>query len=184
MPIATAGRGRCAYQELDNDLAFAAQQLDRSVTARNQIRTVLQCYKDNLSWSCFPVVPGNGFRKRSSSLRTTTTPKRSSWRCARCSARNDFAKKITYRVTGEEPATLIKAFRNEVMPRIAVTVDMIATGTDIKPVECIIFMRDVRSEGYFEQMKGRGVRTIDDSKLAEVTPDAGTKTRFVLIDAA
>ncbi|NTU50485.1 MAG: hypothetical protein HGA87_06390, partial [Desulfobulbaceae bacterium] len=40
--------------------------------------------------------------------------------------------------------------------RIAVTVDMVATGTDIKPLECLIFMRDVKSEGYFEQMKGRG----------------------------
>ncbi|MEQ9125175.1 MAG: type I restriction-modification enzyme R subunit C-terminal domain-containing protein, partial [Alphaproteobacteria bacterium] len=65
----------------------------------------------------------------------------------------------------------------------AVTVDMIATGTDIKPVEILIFMRDVKSEGYYEQMKGRGVRTIPDADLRAVTPDARTKTRFVLIDA-
>ena len=60
---------------------------------------------------------------------------------------------------------------------------MIATGTDIKCVECLIFMREVKSESYFEQMKGRGVRTINDSDLSQVTPDAQTKTRFVLIDA-
>jgi type I restriction enzyme R subunit len=62
-------------------------------------------------------------------------------------------------------------------------VDMIATGTDIKPVECLIFMRDVKSQGYYEQMKGRGVRTLKDADLRQVTPDAQTKTRFVLIDA-
>src|SRR5690606_10461721 len=96
---------------------------------------------------------------------------------------NDFAKKITYRNTGEDPKALIKAFRVDPFPRVAVTVDMIATGTDIKPVEVLIFMRDVKSEGYYEQMKGRGVRTIPDADLRAVTPDAQTKTRFILIDA-
>src|SRR5690606_32166028 len=96
---------------------------------------------------------------------------------------NDFAKKITYRNTGEDPKALIKAFRVDPFPRVAVTVDMIATGTDIKPVEVLIFMRDVKSEGYYEQMKGRGVRTIPDADLQAVTPDAKTKTRFILIDA-
>ena len=95
---------------------------------------------------------------------------------------NDFARKITYQ-TSEDPKSLIKAFRVDPLPRVAVTVDMIATGTDIKPVEVLIFMRDVKSEGYYEQMKGRGVRTIPDADLKAVTPDARTKTRFVLIDA-
>jgi type I restriction enzyme R subunit len=95
---------------------------------------------------------------------------------------NDFAKKITYQ-TSEKPKELIAAFRVDPFPRVAVTVDMIATGTDIKPVECLIFMRDVKSEGYYEQMKGRGVRTLNDADLRQVTPDAQTKTRFVLIDA-
>jgi type I restriction enzyme R subunit len=96
---------------------------------------------------------------------------------------NNFCKKITYRNTTEEPKSLIKAFRVNPHPRIAVTVDMIATGTDIKPVECLIFMRDVKSEGYYEQMKGRGVRSIKDADLQSVTPDAKTKTRFILVDA-
>ena len=69
------------------------------------------------------------------------------------------------------------------MPRIAVTVDMVATGTDVRPIEVLIFMRDVKSEIYFEQMKGRGARTIQSSDLQQVTPDAEAKTRFVLIDA-
>jgi len=96
---------------------------------------------------------------------------------------NDFAKKITYRSSGASPEALIAAFRNQYNPRLAVTVDMIATGTDIKPVEVLIFMRDVRSALYFEQMKGRGVRTITDADLVSVTPDARSKDRFVLIDA-
>ena len=60
---------------------------------------------------------------------------------------------------------------------------MIATGTDVKPIEVLIFLRDVKSELYFEQMKGRGVRTIDADRPAAVTPDAEAKTRFILIDA-
>lgn len=94
---------------------------------------------------------------------------------------NDFAKKITHKA--DNPDQLISAFRNSYNPRVAVTVDMIATGTDIKPVEALIFMRDVRSSLYFEQMKGRGVRTINDADLHMVTPDAVKKERFILIDA-
>ncbi|GAI31482.1 unnamed protein product, partial [marine sediment metagenome] len=66
---------------------------------------------------------------------------------------------------------------------IAVTVDMISTGTDIQPLECLIFMRDVKSRVYFEQMKGRGTRTIDPDSLQGVTPDARHKTHFIIIDA-
>jgi type I restriction enzyme R subunit len=95
---------------------------------------------------------------------------------------NDFCKKVTYRASGKSE-DIIKAFRTAPEFRIAVTVDMIATGTDIKPLECLLFLRDVRSQLYFEQMKGRGTRTIDPDALASVTPDAGGKTRFVLVDA-
>jgi len=98
---------------------------------------------------------------------------------------NDFAKKITYRTTGDKPEDLIASFRNSYNPRVAVTVDMISTGTDIKPLECLLFMRDVKSRVYFEQMKGRGSRTIDPTDFNAVTPDAaeGTKTHFVIVDA-
>ena len=96
---------------------------------------------------------------------------------------NDFCKKITYNVSGQKPEELIKEFRVSPKPRIAVTVDMIATGTDIKPLEVVIFMRDVRSSLYYEQMKGRGVRSINDTDLKQVTPNAASKGFFYLIDA-
>jgi type I restriction enzyme, R subunit len=96
---------------------------------------------------------------------------------------NQFAKKITYRVSGASPADLIKEFQTAYNPRIAVTVDMIATGTDIRPLEVVMFLRDVKSELYFEQMKGRDVRTVLPTDLRQVTPDAHAKDRFVLIDA-
>ncbi len=96
---------------------------------------------------------------------------------------NDFAKKITYKTDGADPEQLIRQFRTDYNPRIAVTVDMIATGTDVKPLEVLIFLRDVKSALYFEQMKGRGARTITPTQLRQVTPDAEEKTRFVLVDA-
>ncbi len=96
---------------------------------------------------------------------------------------NDFAAKITYKATGKKADELIAAFRNAYNPRIAVTVDMIATGTDVKPLECVFFMRSVKSRTYFEQMKGRGVRVIGDADFQAVTPDARAKDRFVIVDA-
>ena len=96
---------------------------------------------------------------------------------------NEFCKKITYRTTGDTTENLIASFRNSYYPRIAVTVDMISTGTDIRPLECLLFMRDIRSSVYFEQMKGRGTRTISSTDLRAVTPDAENKTHFVIVDA-
>ena len=96
---------------------------------------------------------------------------------------NDFAVKITYRTTGVKPEDLLNQFRNSFNPRIAVTVDMIATGTDVRPLECVMFMRQVRSRNFFEQMKGRGVRIIDPNDLQAVSADATAKTHFVIVDA-
>jgi type I restriction enzyme R subunit len=94
---------------------------------------------------------------------------------------NDFAAKITY--NSKDPKKLLQDFRNSPTLRIAVTVDMIATGTDVKPIECVFFMRDVRSGTYFEQMKGRGARSMDDASFTSLTPDATHKERFVIVDA-
>lgn len=171
------------YKQLDADLPYTRQELDNSVTVPNQIRTVLQCYKDRLFTDLFPGRSGQWvpktliFAKDDNHAEEIVTLARQVF-----GQGNDFAKKITYQ-TSEKPKELIAAFRVDPFPRIAVTVDMIATGTDIRPVECLIFMRDVKSQGYYEQMKGRGVRTINDADLRQVTPDAQTKTRFVLIDA-
>jgi hypothetical protein len=85
---------------------------------------------------------------------------------------NEFATKITYRTLDGKPEELLQAFRNSLNPRIVVTVDMIATGTDVKPLECLVFMRSVKSRTYFEQMLGRGVRIIDDTDFQAVTDDA------------
>ena len=96
---------------------------------------------------------------------------------------NEFCKKITYKVE-EDPKSVLAQFRNDYYPRIAVTVDMIATGTDVKPLECLLFMRDVRSRNYFEQMKGRGTRTLDHDDLKKVSPSVACgKTHYVIVDA-
>lgn len=85
----------------------------------------------------------------------------------------------------EDPKTVLQQFRMSYYPRIAVTVDMIATGTDIRPLEVLLFMRDVKSRSYYEQMKGRGTRTCSLEELrTSGTPAAKfTKDHFVIIDA-
>lgn len=170
------------YENLTEDFSYTPDQIDRSVLVPNQIRTVLETYRNTLFTELFPgrrEVPKTLiFAKDDHHAEEIVGMVREVF-----GKGNDFARKITYRIDGADPEALIRAFRNDYNPRIAVTVDMIATGTDIKPLEVLIFLRDVKSELYFEQMKGRGARTIAPEKLQEVTPDAEAKTRFVLIDA-
>ena len=92
-----------------------------------------------------------------------------------------FVQKITY--SSGDSNELIRRFRNDKEFRIAVTCTLVATGTDVKPLEVLIFMRDVASEPLYIQMKGRGVRTIGDDQLRNVTPNAFSKDCFFLVDA-
>jgi type I restriction enzyme R subunit len=171
---------RQRYEELDDDLVYAGSDLDRSVVVPNQIRTVLETYRDTLPTELFPgrtEVPKTLiFAKDDHHAEEIVMIAREVF-----GKGNDFAKKITY--TATEPERILGQFRTEYQPRVAVTVDMIATGTDVKPIEVLIFMRDVRSAIYFEQMRGRGVRSLNAVDLVRVTPDAPAKDRFVLIDA-
>lgn len=170
------------YETLTEDFSYTPEQIDRSVLVPNQIRTILETYRDTLFTELFPgrsEVPKTlVFAKDDHHAEEIVTLVREVF-----GKGNDFAKKVTYKTDGGDPEALIRAFRNDYNPRVAVTVDMIATGTDMKPIEALIFLRDVKSELYFEQMKGRGARTITPEKLREVTPDAEAKTRFVLVDA-
>jgi type I restriction enzyme, R subunit len=170
------------YAELDDDLHYAPNQLDRDVVAEDQIRLVVRTFKQRLFTEIFPgrtEVPKTlVFAKDDSHAEDITRILREEF-----GKGNDFAQKITYRTTGKKPEDLLAEFRNSYNPRVAVTVDMIATGTDVKPLECLLFMRNVKSAGYFEQMKGRGVRVIGVDALQSVTPDASAKTHFVIVDA-
>ncbi len=177
------------WEQLDEDLAYAAQDLDRSVVVPSQIRTVLTAFRDALFTELFPgraLVPKTLiFCKDDSHAEDVVQIARDVF-----GRGNDFAKKITYQSRHPEtgkPASgeiLIAEFRTSPQLRIAVTVDMIATGTDIRPLECLLFLRDVRSRVYFEQMKGRGTRVLTPTDLQAVSgADARSKTHFVIVDA-
>jgi type I restriction enzyme R subunit len=174
-------------EKLDEDVVYDAKQLDRDVVAIDQIRTVIRTFRDNLFK---PLDQGGIFPGRSEVPKTLIFAKDDSHAddivriCREEFGRgNDFAVKITYRTTGAKPEDLLNQFRNSFNPRIAVTVDMIATGTDVRPLECVMFMRQIRSRNFFEQMKGRGVRIIDPNDLQAVSADATAKTHFVIVDA-
>ncbi|MBN1547321.1 MAG: DEAD/DEAH box helicase family protein [Syntrophaceae bacterium] len=170
------------WEQLDNDLEYEANHLDRNVVAPDQIRTVMKTYRDKLSTEIFPgrkEVPKTLiFAKDDSHAEDIVQISKEVF-----GKGNEFCKKITYKTMGEKPEDLIQSFRNSYFPRIAVTVDMISTGTDIKPLECLIFMRNVKSNVYFEQMKGRGTRVISSTDFNAVTPDAKQKTHFMIVDA-
>lgn len=169
------------WEMLDEDLEYSSQQLDRDVVAKDQIRTVVRTFKEKLT----EIFPGRNevpktlvFAKDDSHAEDIVQIMREEF-----GKGNEFCKKITYKTTGEKTEDLISSFRNSYYPRIAVTVDMISTGTDIRSLECLLFMRDVKSNVYFEQMKGRGTRTVSSTDLRSVTPDAANKTGFVIVDA-
>ncbi len=173
---------RVRPEMLEDDLIYTPNQLDRDVVAEDQIRTVVQTFRDKLFTDIFPTrrdVPKTIiFAKDDAHADDIVKVVREEF-----GKGNDFCRKITYRTTGAKPEDLLTAFRNSYNPRIVVTVDMIATGTDIKPVEVVFFMRNVRSRSFFEQMKGRGVRTISATDFNAVTPDGRNKDRFVIVDA-
>ena len=170
----------------DEDEEYSKKQLDRDVVNPNQIRTIVKSFKENLPKiftdrfdkdGNFEVPKTLIFAKTDSHADDIINIVREEF-----GEENKFCRKITY--NSEDPKSTLSEFRGSFYPRIAVTVDMIATGTDVKPLECLLFMRDVKSRNYFEQMKGRGTRTIDLDTLQKVTPTAKfTKDHFVIFDA-
>ena len=169
------------WEQQDVDEAYAATQLDRNIVNPDQIRTVIRTFRDKLP----EIFPGRRevpktliFAKTDSHADDIIQTVREEF-----GEGNAFCKKLTYKIE-EDPKSVLADFRNAYYPRIAVTVDMIATGTDVKPLECLLFMRDVKSRNYFEQMKGRGTRTLDMDDLKKVTPSAtSAKTHYVIVDA-
>ena len=169
------------WEQQDEDEAYSATQLDRAIVNPDQIRTVIRTFRDKLP----DIFPGRKevpktliFAKTDSHADDIIQTVREEF-----GEGNAFCKKLTYKID-EDPKSVLAQFRNDYHPRIAVTVDMIATGTDVKPLECLLFMRDVKSRNYFEQMKGRGTRTLDMDELRKVTPSAkSAKTHYVIVDA-
>ncbi|MBK6589379.1 MAG: DEAD/DEAH box helicase family protein [Acidobacteria bacterium] len=175
------------WEQLEEDVAYTAKQLDKDVVNPNQIRTVIRTFREHLPGMFPDRIDADGnfevpktliFAKTDSHADDIINIVREEF-----DEGNRFCKKVTYK-TEEDPKSILASFRNEYYPRIAVTVDMIATGTDVKPLEVLLFMRDVRSRNYFEQMKGRGTRTIALDDLKKVTPTAKfAKDHFVIVDA-
>ena len=173
---------RKKWATLEDQIEYSGKDLDRAIVAKDQIRTVIRTFRDKIRTEIFPgrkhVPKTLIYAKDDNHAEEIVKIIREEF-----NEGNDFAQKITYKTEGIKPDDLIRQFRNDFNPRIAVTVDMIATGTDIKPLEVVFFMRSVKSRNYFEQMKGRGVRIMKNDDFKAVTPDAMAKERFVIIDA-
>lgn len=181
------------WNKLDEDVEYSQKQLDDKVVNPNQITLIIQAVRDQLPHMFPDRIDADGrfevpktliFAKSDSHADDIINIVRREF-----AEENRFCKKITYRTAEgpekEDPKTVLQQFRNSYYPRIAVTVDMIATGTDIRPLEVLLFMRDVKSRSYYEQMKGRGTRTCSLDELRSTgTPAAKfTKDHFVIIDA-
>lgn len=169
------------WEQMDEDITYAAMNLDRDVVNPSEIRTVIRAFKEEVTTEIFPgrkEVPKTLiFAKTDSHADDIIKIVREEF-----GKGNDFCKKITYQA--DNPQSVLSEFRNDYNPRIAVTVDMIATGTDVKPLECLLFMRDVKSKNYYEQMLGRARRVLDKDDLIKVSPSANKpKTYYAIVDA-
>jgi type I restriction enzyme R subunit len=169
------------WETPDDAVRYSSEDLDRHVVAPDQIRLIVRTFRDRVLRETFAdrkEVPKTLiFAKDDSHAEDIVEIVREEF-----GRGNDFCTKITYKTTGKKPKELIQDFRTGYYPRVVVTVDLIATGTDIRPVEIVMFMRSVKSRVLFEQMKGRGVRVINPTELQAVTPDARTKTHFLIVD--
>ena len=187
VPVRDRRTRRQRYEDLDDDFRYGSADIGVRVMSRGQMLTVIETFRDRLYTEIFPerskapedrrMVPKTLiFAKNDEHAEEIVETVRDVF-----GRGNDFCAKITHKA--RRPHELLASFRNSAQLRIAVTVDMIATGTDVKALECLIFMREVRSWAYFEQMKGRAARTISRTEFQAVTPDLPEKTRFVIVDA-
>ncbi len=164
---------------------FDAKQLNRSIIVRDQVRKILERYRDAVYTELYPErEPNFDWLPKTLIFAASDLHAQMVVEVAKeVFGRTDdkFAQRITYSVGDSNE--LIRQFRNDVDFRIAVTVTLVATGTDVRPLEVLIFLNDVRSATLYAQMKGRGCRTISPSQLQAVTPNAHAKELFYLIDA-
>ena len=177
----------------DEVINYRPSQLDKEVVNKSTIRKIIREFKRVVENTIFPnrrYEDGSYEMPKSLIFAKTDSHADDIIKIVReeFGEGNEFCKKITdgarKGVDKEDPKNTLNRFRNSWNPRIAVTVDMIATGTDVKPLEILLFMRNVKSDNYFEQMKGRGCRTIPFDDLQKVTRTAKyTKDHFVLVDA-
>lgn len=177
--------GHLEEKKARSDREFSGRELNRSIIVKDQIRKVIEEYKSVVYTKMYPEREPN----------FDYLPKTLIFAASDAHADNvvevvnevfgrtdkEFAQKITY--SAGDSNALIREFRTSPRFRVAVTVTLVATGTDIKPLEVLIFLNDVRSETLYVQMKGRGVRTVSDDQLRSVTPNAHAKELFYLVDA-
>lgn len=169
---------------------FNPNQLDRSVVSPDQIRKNMESFRDSIYTDMFPerkalweyipktLIFAKDDHHASEIVNIVKAVFAEKFEDGKIPEK--FVQKITY--SAGDTNTLIREFRTEKEFRIAVTVTLVATGTDVKPLEVVMFMRDVNSDVLYTQMKGRGCRTINDDKLKEVTPNATTKDCFYIVD--
>ena len=168
---------------------YTGNELNRSIVNPSQIKLVLETYRDAVYTEMFndpQREPNFDYLPKTLIFALNDAHASNIVQIAkevfgRPESDKQFVQKITYSAGNSNE--LIRHFRNDKEFRIAVTVTLVATGTDVKPVEVVMFMRDVESEALYTQMKGRGVRTIGDEQLRIVTPNAYSKDLFFLVDA-
>ena len=166
---------------------YTKEELNRSVINPSQIKLILETYRDSVYTEMFTDPqrePNMDYLPKTLIFALNENHATNIVKIAKeVFSRTDdkFIQKITY--SAGDSNELIRQFRNDKEFRIAVTCTLVATGTDVKPLEVVMFMRDVVSESLYIQMKGRGVRTIGDEQLRNVTPNAFSKDYFFLVDA-
>lgn len=180
--------GKVENVKNSGEKTYTGNELNRSIVNPSQIKLVLETYRDAVYTEMFndpQREPNMDYLPKTLIFALNDAHASNIVKIAKevFVKENDsqFVQKITYSAGNSNE--LIRHFRNDKEFRIAVTVTLVATGTDVKPIEVVMFMRDIESDSLYTQMKGRGVRTIGDEQLRIVTPNAISKDLFYLVDA-
>jgi type I restriction enzyme R subunit len=177
--------GKVEDVKTSEEKTYTSTELNRSIVNPSQIKLILETYRDAIYTDLYPDrEPQLEYIPKTLIFALNDAHATNIIRIAKevfSNQSGNFIQKITY--SAGDSNQLIRSFRNDKDFRIAVTVTLVATGTDVKPLEVVMFMRDVESDALYTQMKGRGVRTIGDEQLRNVTPNAISKDLFFLVDA-
>lgn len=157
--------------ELEDDMKFEIDSFNRQVITENFNRTVLE----EIAWDFNPDGQGKTLIYAVDDNHADLIVKILKEIYAEGGVDNDTVMKITGSVAGgnkKKISEAIKRFKNEALPKIVVTVDLLTTGIDVPEITTLVFMRRIKSRILFEQMLGRATR---------LCPSIG-KTHFEIYD--
>jgi type I restriction enzyme R subunit len=169
LPLLDAATGKIDLTHAPDDLDFQVADFNRRVITRPFNQVVCEELAKNID----PSLPGKTLIFAATDGHADIVVDELKKAFARRYGEVDDASVAKITGSVDDPGKLIRSFRNDASPSIAVTVDLLTTGIDVPKIENLVFIRRVASRILYEQMLGRATR---------LCPEIGKET-FRIFDA-